>query len=226
MTQHLVLVDFENVHTFDLSLLDERYEALIFVGANQRPPKRLAYQSRRFSRLESQYIEGGGRNALDFHIAFHLGRIFETARSTVCAILSRDKGYDPLVKYLNYNGLSCQRIEDLSQLAVHPSDDVTVCKRCKRTETIEHNGGRWCTNCGRYASPPDPNQLPVVHQPDIARVRPIVLPRAVVPRGGEYEFVHAARRIGLACCNCNQGMEAGDGIYDDGEWTCWACAMP
>lgn len=82
----------------------------------------MAQQTRRFSRLEFQYIEGSGRNALDFHIAFHLGQIFETARDTVCAILSRDTGYDPLVKHLNRNGLSCQRIESLVELVKSQAD--------------------------------------------------------------------------------------------------------
>ena len=39
MSQTLLLVDFENVHKVDISLLDESYRAIIFVGANQNPPK-------------------------------------------------------------------------------------------------------------------------------------------------------------------------------------------
>ncbi|WP_370868178.1 PIN domain-containing protein [Sulfuriferula sp.] len=41
-------------------------------------------------------IEGTGKNALDFHIAFQLGRTIETAPQTECFVLSKDKGFDPL----------------------------------------------------------------------------------------------------------------------------------
>ena len=39
MKKHLLLVDYETVHKIDLSLLDDSYQAIIFVGANQEPPK-------------------------------------------------------------------------------------------------------------------------------------------------------------------------------------------
>ena len=35
MTKRLLLVDLENVHKIDLSLLDKTYRAIIFVGAKQ-----------------------------------------------------------------------------------------------------------------------------------------------------------------------------------------------
>lgn len=93
MTKHLLLVDYENVHKVDLSVLDDTYRAIIFVGASQNPPR--AAQSkqtaRRFGRVDFQKIAGSGKNALDFHIAFHLGRTFETARDTICIVVSGDK---------------------------------------------------------------------------------------------------------------------------------------
>ena len=39
MTKKLLLVDLENKHKVDLSPLDESFRAIIFVGANQNPPK-------------------------------------------------------------------------------------------------------------------------------------------------------------------------------------------
>lgn len=35
----LLLVDYENVPKVDLSVLDEGYRAVIFVGKNQQPPR-------------------------------------------------------------------------------------------------------------------------------------------------------------------------------------------
>lgn len=76
MTQRLLLVDLENVHKIDLSLLDETYRAIVYVGAKQNPPKAASKKSKahRFQRVDFQKIEGAGKNALDFHIAFELGR--------------------------------------------------------------------------------------------------------------------------------------------------------
>ena len=56
------------------------------------------------------------RNALDFHIACHLGRVLETARNTSCVVLSKDKGFDPLLRQLNKIGLRCRRINSLLEL--------------------------------------------------------------------------------------------------------------
>jgi hypothetical protein len=68
----------------DLSILDDSFRAIIFVGAKQNPPRasRKKATEHRFSRVDFQKIEGSGKNALDFHIAFELGRTFETAPMT------------------------------------------------------------------------------------------------------------------------------------------------
>jgi hypothetical protein len=167
MEKNLLLVDFENVQKIDLSLLDDSFWAIIFVGQFQKQP-RLKGQTdhkNKFRRLDFQKIEGHGKNALDFHIAFELGRVFETEPDINCIVLSRDKGFDPLLQFLNKKGLKCQRIDSLDELPRHreagndsPGIGLggTVCKKCKKTSTIEHNGGRWCTNCGSFATPPDP----------------------------------------------------------------------
>ena len=51
MTKKLLLVDLENKHKVDHSPLDESYRAIIFVGANQNPPKssKKPATARRFS---------------------------------------------------------------------------------------------------------------------------------------------------------------------------------
>lgn len=148
-SQRLILVDYENIGKIDLSVLDGSYRAIIFVGAKQNTPKasRTPSTAHRFSRVDFQKIEGVGKNALDFHIAFQLGRIFETAPETQCVVLSKDKGFDPLLAYLNKNGLACQRIEGLDELVseelpepvVPASDDA--CSSCGKASCVEHLGG-------------------------------------------------------------------------------------
>ena len=122
MTKSLLLVDLENVHKVDLSRLDDSYRAIIYVGANQNPPKasKKPATAHRFTRVDFQKIEGTGKNALDFHIAFQLGRTIETAPDTLCIVLSKDKGFDPLLTHLNKNGLQCRRVSmELELTAFH-----------------------------------------------------------------------------------------------------------
>ena len=118
MTKRLLLVDLENVHKIDLSVLDETYRAIIYVGAKQNPPKAASKKAtaHRFLRADFQKIEGTGKNALDFHIAFQLGRTIETAPETECIVLSADNGFDPLLAHLNKNGLRCRRVNAMAEL--------------------------------------------------------------------------------------------------------------
>jgi hypothetical protein len=114
----LLLVDFENVQQVELAKLDTSYQVIIFVGADQKSvPFDLVTNAQRLgSRVEWQKITGNGSNALDFFIAFHLGRVFETANPPECIVLSKDKGFEPLLKFLNTNGLKSRRINSLSEL--------------------------------------------------------------------------------------------------------------
>lgn len=118
LTQELLLVDFENVQQVDLSRLDEACHVIIFVGASQKAiPIELVTSSQKLGpRVEWQKIEGNGSNALDFHIACHLGRVLEKAPQVHCIVLSKDKGFDPLLRQLNKFGLKCKRINSLLEL--------------------------------------------------------------------------------------------------------------
>lgn len=214
MTKKLLLVDLENKHKVDLSPLDESFRAIIFVGANQKPPKaaKKPATAHRFSRVDFLKISGSGKNALDFHIAFELGRMFETAPDTQCFVLSGDKGFDPLLNHLNTIGMTCRRVESIEELvldnvALVLTPDVVVCPHCKKASTIEHHGGHWCSNCGRFATPPDPELLPS-------------------NRRGYKEperFRHEDDAIYSECGWCHQKTDMTGGIYDDGEWMCGGC---
>ena len=220
--QKLLLVDYENVHKIDLSVLDQSYRVIIFVGANQNPPKAAMRPAtaHRFSRVDFLKIEGTGKNALDFHIAFELGRTIERAPQTECFVLSRDTGFDPLLTHLNKNGLKCQRITSMDMLALQqvdpPSDPGRViCRRCLKASTIEHCGGQWCTNCGCFASPPDVKQLPS-NQEGFEQNQ---LQRGFQDRMGNDSMITAE------CGWCHQQVEMTGGIYDDGEWMCGYCVV-
>ena len=214
MTKKLLLVDLENKHKVDLSPLDESFKAIIFVGANQNPPKasKKPATAHRFSRVDFLKISGTGKNALDFHIAFELGRTFETAPATQCFVLSSDKGFDPLLTHLSNLGMTCRRVESIGELVpinVVPvvALDQVVCPFCKKASTIRHHGGHWCSNCGRFATPPDPKLLPS-NQKGYRE-----------PERSRYEDT----AIYSECGWCHQKTDMTGGIYDDGEWMCGGC---
>ena len=118
MSNSLLLVDYENVHQVDFERLDEGFHVMIFVGASQKsvPVAIVACTQKLGNRVEWHRVDGNGSNALDFYIACQLGRIIETAPGMQCIVLSRDKGFDPLLRHLNRSGLRCRRINSLLEL--------------------------------------------------------------------------------------------------------------
>ncbi len=114
----LLLVDYENVQQVELSGLDDSFRVIIFVGADQKSlPFDLVTKAQKLgNRVEWHKIVGNGSNALDFFIACQLGRVFEKSPRPECTVLSKDKGFDPLLTYLNANGLKCKRINGLAEL--------------------------------------------------------------------------------------------------------------
>lgn len=225
VTKKLLLVDLENKQKVDLSLLDESFRAVVFVGAKQNPPKasRKPATAHRFSRVDFLKISGAGKNALDFHIAFELGRTFETAPDTECFVLSGDKGFDPLLNHLNNNGMSCRRIESLAELGsvlaiAATVVDLVVCPHCKKASTVPHHGGHWCSNCGRFAVPADPSLLPS-NQPEFQRSQQL---RQRNPFTDLMQDEHDRSKLSV-CGWCHQQQDMTGGIYDDGEWMCGGC---
>jgi hypothetical protein len=116
----ILLVDYENIQNIDLSVIQEQdIDIKIFVGqAQNKIPIELVQATQRFGqRVEWIKIEEAGSNALDFHIAFYLGRFSKDIGGGSFLILSKDKGFDPLIKYINKSKVNCQRIQSLLELS-------------------------------------------------------------------------------------------------------------
>ena len=115
MSDAILLVDFENVQKLDLALLPAHVDVRIFVGASQaKVPMPLVMHAQSLgTRLEWIRIDGQGSNALDFHIAFYLGEYLAAEQAARYVILSRDKGFDPLVRHLKARGLDVARVSAL-----------------------------------------------------------------------------------------------------------------
>lgn len=119
MIQKQLLIDFENVPHLNLSKLDDSYQVTIFVGASQKSiPIELVTEAQKLGdRVCWHRVETNGKNALDFVIAYELGRMAEQRDTKLdCIILSRDKGFDPLVRHLSKNGHTCRRVNSFLEL--------------------------------------------------------------------------------------------------------------
>ena len=123
-----ILIDFENVQPKDLSVFDaEHFKIIVFVGANQKKvPVELAKALQPFgSKAEYIQITGSGSNALDFHIAFYIGWLVKQDSSAHFYIISKDKGFDPLIRHLKAKGIPVTRLLGVSNRPlVNPKNKI------------------------------------------------------------------------------------------------------
>ena len=114
-----ILIDFENVQPKNLELLEgHSFKVLVFVGANQtKVPIKLAKALQALGK-KGEYIEisGNGQNALDFHIAYYIGRLAADDPKAHFHVISRDKGFDPLIRHLKGRNIEVRREKDLAEI--------------------------------------------------------------------------------------------------------------
>lgn len=109
---NFVLVDFENVQPKDIGLLkDGPFKVKVFLGPNQsKIPIALAAALQALGdNAEYIVLETAGNNALDFHIAYYIGALSAAEPTAFFHIISKDKGFDSLLKYLKGKKIFAQR---------------------------------------------------------------------------------------------------------------------
>lgn len=114
-----MLVDFENVQPDNVGVLNGRsFKIKVFAGANQsKVPLEMARALQAFGPdVEYVIMDGNGKNALDFHIAYYLGRLAAENPGASFHVISKDKGFDPLIKHLTAQGISCQRSSSVADI--------------------------------------------------------------------------------------------------------------
>lgn len=114
-----MLIDFENVHVKSLGLLEgEHFRVMVFLGPkNTKLPVDLVLAMQAFGE-RAQYVtlETSGTNALDFHIAFHLGRLVAEEPGGFYHIISNDTGFDPLVLHLKGRKIFSARSASIEEM--------------------------------------------------------------------------------------------------------------
>jgi hypothetical protein len=90
--------------------------------------------------VEYIQIEGSGSNALDFHIAYYIGRLVAEHAGASFQIVSKDTGFDPLLRHLKAKGISCHRTNALPEAA--PAELANSDSNGQKIATVIGNLGK------------------------------------------------------------------------------------
>jgi len=117
--KNVVLIDFENVQPASLAALEQdHFRVLVFVGATQAKLSFEAVSAIQRMGERAQYIKisGTGPNALDFHIAFYIGEIAAQDPTAFFHVISRDTGFDPLIRHLKDRHILAVRSTSIEEM--------------------------------------------------------------------------------------------------------------
>jgi PIN domain len=120
MTADVVLVDYENIQpTTDWKLLKKEDCIIkVFLGTNQKSTPIEMSQALQPLGTRAEYVllQHAGKNALDFLLTFHLGQLVAAHSGARFWIVSRDLGFDSLIKHLQNMNISCARVGSVSEI--------------------------------------------------------------------------------------------------------------
>jgi len=132
MTTPFFLIDFENVQPKALGRLQPGAARIkVFLGQNQSKLMLELVQALQPFGKDAEYIQitGSGPDAVDFHIAFYIGRLASAHPGAAFTIISKDRGFDPLVRHLESLGIACRRLAEIPGSAVPPTVKAKAVKQ-------------------------------------------------------------------------------------------------
>jgi PIN domain len=119
LKNNYILIDYENVQPKTLTVLNGHpFKVFVFVGASQEKVSFELASSLQSLGDSAEYVKisGTGPNSLDFHIAFYIGQLAERDSNAYFHIISKDTGFDPLIKHLRSQKIFAQRQKDLAEI--------------------------------------------------------------------------------------------------------------
>jgi len=112
MKTNYVLIDYENVQVKSLALLKgDNFRVYVFLGPkNTKISADLAMAMQELgSKAEYIKLDASGHNALDFHITYYLGKLSAMDANGKFCIISKDTGFDSLIKHIKKGNIDCSR---------------------------------------------------------------------------------------------------------------------
>lgn len=117
MRTNYVLIDLENVPVTALALLSaEHFRVYVFLGpSHTRLPSDLVLAMHELG-ARGKYVRmaAQGKDALDFHIAYYLGTLATADPEGFFHIISKDTGFDPLIRHLRDKKIFAARSESIA----------------------------------------------------------------------------------------------------------------
>lgn len=116
-----VFVDFENVKEMDFAALGNKpVTYTLLLGANQtRLDTDLVKELMKHAgSVEMIRLTSSGKNALDFALAYYVGRAAVVDPNGHFHIVSKDQGFDPLIEHLKSRRIRAYRHDDFGSLSL------------------------------------------------------------------------------------------------------------
>lgn len=119
MRTNFVLIDSENVRPEYIERLKhEHFRVVVFVGANLKRLDFPIVNAVQALGSNGSYVQisSHGPSALDFHIAYYIGKLSAAHPDAYFHIISKDKGFDPLIKHLKDQKIFCSRCASVLEI--------------------------------------------------------------------------------------------------------------
>src|SRR4029077_13040812 len=98
-----VFVDFENVHEIDQKIIGSKTVTFTLLLGAKQTKLDVSLVEKLLEHAASVHlirITSAGKNALDFTLAYYVGRAVAADPTGFFHIVSKDAGYDPLIEHL------------------------------------------------------------------------------------------------------------------------------
>jgi len=136
-----VFVDGENVPGLDLSFIGEKTVHLTLLLGPHNTKLLVGQVERLMDHAASAQLvrlEESGSEALDFALAYHLGRAVQADPTAYFHIVSKDTGFDPLVNHLKGRHIRLKRHIDVSTLPFGPHSKTNKAGQAPAKPFIEY----------------------------------------------------------------------------------------
>ena len=116
-----VFVDFENVHEIDLAVIASKAVSFTLLIGPRQTKLDVSLVEKLFEHAASVQLVrlvSAGRNALDFILAYYVGRAVAADPTGCFHIVSKDAGYDPLIEHLRNKHILARRHDSFATLTL------------------------------------------------------------------------------------------------------------
>ena len=114
-----VFVDFENVHEIDLAIFGSKAVSFTLLLGSRQTKLDVSLVEKLLEHAASVQLvrlTSAGKNALDFTLAYYIGRAVAADPTGYFHIVSKDTGYDPVIEHLRSKHIRAHRHGDFATL--------------------------------------------------------------------------------------------------------------